>query len=151
MRRVFSVSVYIKQSDHVLLIEHKRHGLWLPIGGELHYAFTRLPDITAETPQECARRKVREETGWGPDVVTFPRILPERIGEPLGFLGYEEHESGDRGLHMNFVFVANLPPGDHVPKSDGSWSDYTWVDKERFERNPVHVPPNVRQVLERIL
>ena len=53
-RRAFSVAVYARREDRVLVIEHRRLKTWLPIGGELE---------AGETPLEAAIRELREETG----------------------------------------------------------------------------------------
>ena len=53
-RRAFSVAVYARKGDRVLVIEHKRLQTWLPIGGELE---------PGETPAEAAVRELVEETG----------------------------------------------------------------------------------------
>jgi 8-oxo-dGTP pyrophosphatase MutT (NUDIX family) len=53
-RRAFSVAVYARRGDRVLVIEHRRLATWLPIGGELD---------PGETPLEAAQRELREETG----------------------------------------------------------------------------------------
>lgn len=143
MRHTFSVSVYVQTfwypypSSRVLLIEHKRHGLWLPLGGE------RKDD---ETPIETAKRKLREEAGWKD--VRFPFIVGNLLGSPLGLLGYEEHESGERGLHMNFVFVAEISSL-LIPTSDGSWMNYAWVNPA-LPSDYNASPPNVREVLQRL-
>ena len=42
---------------------------------------------------------------------------------PWGLLGYEEHQAGSKGLHMNFVFVAEVDP-DAVERF---WSTRGWT------------------------
>jgi 8-oxo-dGTP diphosphatase len=130
MRRAFSVAVYARNGGRILVIEHKRLQTWLPVGGELE---------GSETPSEAAARELREETGL---VGAFPRIAGALDGVPDGLIGYEEHQAGSKGLHMNFVFVADVAPDAEVTPNDefGAWR---WVD--RGELGALSSPLNVRQ------
>lgn len=129
-RRAFSVAIYARRNDRVLVIEHRRLRTWLPIGGELE---------AGETPLEAARRELREETGM---IGTFHSLQRALDGVPPGLIGYEEHPAGSKGLHMNFVFVCEIPPGVEVKPNDefGAWR---WVD--RAELDKLESPLNVRQ------
>ena len=50
--------------------------------------------------------------------------------------------AGDKGLHMNFVFVADVADdAEVVPNHE--FSVHRWVDREAFER--LSSPINVRQ------
>ncbi len=93
-RRIFSASVFLVHEDSILLIKHKILKFWLPPGGE------REGD---ETPIETARRELKEEVGA--EAAIFPQIHHVQ-GVPPGFLIYEEHPAGPKGLHLNFSFVA---------------------------------------------
>src|SRR5437773_11031623 len=77
-RRAYSVAVFARHGGRILLIRHRRLGVWLPPGCECE---------PGETPLEAAARELSEETGL---VGRFPRISPID-GTPRGFLGYEEH------------------------------------------------------------
>jgi 8-oxo-dGTP diphosphatase len=129
-RRAFSVAIYARQAERVLVIEHKRLRTWLPVGGELE---------PGETPLEAARRELREETGL---VGTFRVLVGALDGVPPGLLGYEEHAAGTKGMHMNFVFVAEIAPGAAVVPNDefGAWR---WIT--RGELAALASPLNVRQ------
>lgn len=140
MKRTFSASVFCRRyRKEVLLIRHRRLGLWLPVGGELE---------GNETPLEAAMREVYEETRF--TQVHFPKIKYAPAGTPNGFLGYEEHDAGDKGQQMNFCFLAEV--GDQDPKSDGSWDHYQWVNPYDAQGDKyLGAPDNVRDLLWQIL
>jgi len=129
MRRAFSVAVYARRDRRVLVILHKRTGLWLPIGGEME---------AGETPLESAVRELREETGLAG---TYPILDDHCEGVPPGYLGYEEHVTGVKGLHMNFVFVADIPAGVEVTPCD-EYTAHRWIDRAELEA--LDSPANVR-------
>ena len=129
-RRAFSVAVYARREGRVLAIRHRRLGTWLPIGGELE---------AGETPLEAAVRELREETGLA---ARFEILAGAADGEPPGFLGYEEHVAGSKGLHMNFVFVADVEAAAAVVPND-EFGEFRWVAEAELGR--LESPLNVRQ------
>lgn len=129
MRRAFSIAVYPRLGDELLLIHHRRLGKWLPPGGELE---------TGETPLEAAARELKEETGLEG---TFPRTS-EVDGAPPGLIGYEEHVAGSKGLHLNFVFVCDVASREVTPNEEST--AFRWV---RLDDGPwAETAPNVRQL-----
>ena len=128
-RRAFSVAIYARRGDRVLVIEHRRLRTWLPIGGELEMG---------ETPLEAARRELREETGLEG---AFRPLADALDGVPAGLIGYEEHMAGSKGLHMNFVFVCEAASDEIRPNDElVAWR---WIDRAELDR--LESPLNVRQ------
>ncbi|ACY12653.1 NUDIX domain-containing protein [Haliangium ochraceum] len=124
MRRAFSVAVYARrggEGGRVLVIHHRRLETWLPIGGEIE---------DGETPLEAARRELREETGLEG---AFLPLADAFEGVPPGYLGYEEHVAGSKGLHMNFVFVADVADDAEVTPNH-EFSEFRWVDSAALEQ-----------------
>lgn len=130
-RRAFSVAVYPRHrgSGQILLILHKRLGVWLPPGGEC---------MPGETPLEAAARELHEETGLSG---RFPATSPIE-GTPPGYLGYEEHIAGSKGRHMNFVFVADVDTREVRPNDE--FTEWRWVT----EMTGLWGPRNVGQFFD---
>jgi 8-oxo-dGTP pyrophosphatase MutT (NUDIX family) len=127
-RRAFAVAIFCRNAGAVLLVQHKRLGLWLPVGGEIE---------PGETPLEAARRELHEETG-------LTGIFPTGLGvdgTPAGLIGYEEHPAGNKGLHMNFAFVADV--ASRTLTACPEYTDVRWVS----DPAAVPCPVNVQQLL----
>lgn len=132
-RRAFSVAIFARHEDHVLLIEHRRLQTWLPVGGELE---------PGETPLEAAVRELREETGLEGSFTALSEAIE---GAPPGLLGYEEHQAGSKGLHMNFAFVADVATREITPNHE--IVSFRWV----ASAEGIDCPRNVAQLVERAL
>ncbi len=127
-RRAFSVAVFCRHGGEILLVRHRRLGTWLPVGGEIE---------GGETPLEAARRELREETGLEG---RFPAGLGVD-GTPPGLIGYEEHQAGSKGVHMNFAFVADVATRELAACDE--WTEARWVGSA----DGIECPRNVRELV----
>jgi len=141
MKRKFTASVFPVFNWKVLLINHKKIGMWLPPGGKLENI-----DDGSETPIKAARRELMEETGL---TGVFPPMKGEPDGTPLGFIGYEEHDIQIGSYwekHMNFCFMCHV--SSNMVVSDGSFTDHLWVTAE--DAKSMKVPRNVIDLILKI-
>ena len=139
MRRSFSVAVFVRVNEvapRILVVKHKRLGTWLPVGGEME---------AGETPLEAAKRELNEETGLQGK---FSRLAFHCDGVPDGYIGYEEHVAGSKGLHMNFVFMCEVSKGSIVVPNH-EFEEFQWIGPEELEQ--LESPLNVREFGERAL
>lgn len=133
MRRAFSVAIYVRRGGvggEVLMIKHRRLGHWLPVGGEME---------PGETPLESAVREMREETGLAG---SFVPLTDHADGVPPGYIGYEEHVAGSKGLHMNFVFVCDVPETVEVSPNH-EFDEHLWMNEGALAE--LGGPINVRE------
>jgi 8-oxo-dGTP pyrophosphatase MutT (NUDIX family) len=133
IRRAFSVAIYVRRGGvggEVLMIKHRRLGHWLPVGGEME---------PGETPLEAAVREMGEETGLAG---LFSPLVDHADGVPHGYIGYEEHIAGSKGLHMNFVFVCDVPETVEVSPNH-EFDEHRWLGLDGLAE--LTGPVNVRE------
>ncbi len=133
MKKSFSVSCYVRAlgadgEPNVLLVRHKKVGLYVPIGGRIE------PN---ESPLEAVQRELREEIQRD---VRFVYGMRGDLGVPRGMISYEEHEAGEGRWHMNFAFVGDLQ--ERTIGSCDEWDRAIWVRDA-----PLSSPKNVKALV----
>jgi 8-oxo-dGTP pyrophosphatase MutT (NUDIX family) len=103
MQKQFTATAYVIQDERVLLIFHPKHRKWLPPGGHLE---------SNETPPECARREVLEETGLQIALVKEEHIWVNRenaVSCERPFLCLIEnipaYQDQPAHQHIDFIFI----------------------------------------------
>lgn len=120
MKRQFTATAYVIHEERHLLLFHPKHGKWLPPGGHLE---------ENETPPECARREVLEETGLHIEFMKEEHVWIQQnnaMSCERPFMCMIENIPVYKGepahQHIDFIFVAQpVGEGLHPCPSELRW------------------------------
>lgn len=141
-RYCFVVSAYAVREGRVLLIKHKKLGLWLAPGGHID---------EGETPDEAALRELREETGLEADFVV-PRRGPDPAAGGVEFLHPPQHVQVEaipnHNHHIDSIYYLRARSGEVVPGAgeSGVWRWHSLADLDEG-----HLTEEVRETARRAL
>ena len=121
MKTDLVVAGYVFHEDKVLLIHHKKLGLWLPVGGHIN---------ENETPDEALLREIEEEIGIGVEILNknqMPLIGNTRKNLATPFYA-NVHSVGDHN-HCCFFYICKAINPEKL-KINKELVDYGWFSKE---------------------
>ena len=104
MIRHFTASGIVLADEQVLLVEHRKLGMWLYPGGHIE------PD---EDPVQAVLREVAEETGLACRIVTVPRFAHPAatvLPAPFTILVHDIPANAQTPLHQHIDLVYVLAP-----------------------------------------
>lgn len=123
----FTVDAFIVFENKVLLIFHKKHDMWLQVGGHIELN---------EDPEEALLREVREECGL--DVEIFGKKEPSIEVEGTKFLYpptfMNIHKINDTHKHVGLYYICKAKT-DKVVFNENEHKDIRWFTKEDLD-NP---------------
>ena len=135
MKKHFVVAAYIVRDGKVLLVHHKKLGLWLPVGGHVD---------EGETPESALLREVREEAGIGIEILGSSDHEGNETGkvEMLTTPNHVQLEKIDEEhQHIDLVYFARAKSGDVRTKED-EHHGIRWFSERELESSGI--PHNVR-------
>lgn len=98
--RHFTATAYVIDDDKVLLVNHKKHKQWLPVGGHIE---------ENETPIQAVKREVKEEAGLDIEIV---KLTDHKMAYPTAEIlpapyGISLHSVGDH-QHMDMRYIGRI-------------------------------------------
>ncbi len=152
----FTASGVVISQDHVLLVDHRRIGAWLPPGGHIE---------DGEMPEEAVVREILEETGVKVEVVCDP--IPDTgspdaffLKQPLCIHAVKAREGGQDLYHVDLAYLCRPvaeareasgecgagAPGLPEVKPSQEVKDAQWVKLSELDSR--QLAPNVREAVD---
>jgi 8-oxo-dGTP pyrophosphatase MutT (NUDIX family) len=145
----FTASGIVVCRDHILLVNHKRIGAWVPPGGHVE------PE---EMPEETVVREILEETGVAVEVLSEP--VPDTGDSEAFFLATPFYvqsvlaiEGGQEFYHLDLAYLcrpaaANQLDARGLPVLNGNQEvkEARWI--ERASAGRLILAKNVQQALD---
>lgn len=135
MKTDFVVAGYIFYNDHVLLIKHKKLGLWLPVGGHID---------KDETPDEALLREIKEETNMDVRILGSNGISPDgNVKKNLAVPFHANvHSVGDHDHCCFFYLCRALNP--KKLKTNNEIDGFRWYSRSELKGR--EIPVDVRNI-----
>src|SRR5690349_704299 len=125
----FTASGIVIDQGHILLVNHKRIGAWVPPGGHIE---------DNEMPEETVVREILEETGLLVEICGKPKVQTgDRdaffLSSPLYVQSVLAIEAGERFYHVDLAYlcrpkrVGEDPPGLPLLQHNPEVKEARWV------------------------
>ncbi|MEI6266544.1 MAG: NUDIX domain-containing protein [bacterium] len=147
MEKHFTASALVFNSaGHILLLKHKKLGVWLDPGGHIE---------SDETPDDAIVREVKEETGLDVEIISeidtnlsdpindiTPLAKPYTILSELISKGDESH------YHIDLFYICKIVGGETLSAGEGESVEVGFFSEK--EIGELELFPNFRKLLEKV-
>jgi S-adenosylhomocysteine hydrolase/ADP-ribose pyrophosphatase YjhB (NUDIX family) len=136
----FVVEAYIVKDDRLLLVKHKKLGLWLPPGGHVE---------NNETPEEALIREVKEETGLDITIANRNKINKKFNVRILAQPNHIQLENikGDH-FHIDLVYFCRVKKGKLSSNNESDGLNFFALNEIEWMKN---VPKEVKYFARKLL
>ncbi len=138
---VSTTVVFDKEHSRVILVNHRKLGVWLPPGGHVE---------PGELPSEAALREVMEETGLKvrllhtSDKIVKDDVHAKQAHSPFVILHETVPYKEGRHMHFDMVYIADAGRTKFAKSHEST--DINWFSRKEL-RN-LKMFPNVRSILD---
>lgn len=124
----FTVVVYIVHNNRVLLVDHKEHNMWLPVGGHVELD---------EDPEQALFREITEECGLRAELLSPRPNYNVKGVKALPTPEYLDiHDINDTHKHISLAYFATSK-SDKIQLNTSEHHDIRWFTKEDLD-NPIY-------------
>ncbi len=140
IKKCITASCIIYKEGKVVLVHHKKLGIWIYPGGHVD---------PGEHPHDAAQREALEETGLKVELVSCGDITirtNDAISLPMPFTILQEYVPYQTGAHLHFDLIyAAKPVSGELRLAKDEATDIGWFSKEEIEK--LDTLDNIKQVL----
>ena len=135
--RDFVAGAFILKDERILLLRHKKYGVWLQPGGHVE---------DRETPDEAAVRETIEEVGIEVEILEDFRPetsfvnKSEDLPQPFNI---NLHQIEEGHWHLDFQYLTR--PVNEISEKEYSDENMKWFSREELEDENVNMPENARK------
>lgn len=134
--RDFTASGYVVDDNKVLLLHHKKLGMWLQPGGHIE---------DDELPHETAKREIIEETGVTPRLDDMPSTEYDEPAEDLPPpFHVNAHQIEEGHWHCDFAYTFHAEHHGEATHDDEHHGT-KWFTKDMLQSDKYDMPENVRR------
>lgn len=131
----FTVDAFIVYNNKVLLIFHKKHQMWLAVGGHVELN---------EDPEEALLREVKEECDLEIEVLgEKPNITAPNTKFLYNPAFLDIHDVSDTHKHIALRYFAKAR-SDKFVHNEKEHDDIRWFSKEDLEKPEFNLHPTIK-------
>jgi ADP-ribose pyrophosphatase YjhB (NUDIX family) len=132
----FTASAYIVHQNKVLLVHHKKLGIWLQIGGHIELD---------ETTDEALLREIKEECGLEVEILSRKVEGQDSLGLQMLYIpdGMNVHNYNETHRHVDHVYFARAKSSQAVLEEDGA-NDIRWFSEDELDDPQYDLQPAVK-------
>lgn len=138
----FVVVAYIVHDGKVLLVDHKKHNMWLPVGGHVELN---------ENPEEALMQEIQEECGLEVEIIgERPAVVGPQTQSLITPLYMDIHNITDTHRHVSLVYFARALSVE-AKLEEREHNAIRWFTRAELHDPTLTIRPHIRFYAEQAL